>query len=107
MARYYGSVGFAKTVESMPGVWTEAVVPRKYYGDVIRNNRRYQSSENLNDDFTISNQISIIADPYAFSNVYNIRYVEWLGSKWKVSNVDVQYPRLILEVGGVYNGQQA
>ena len=107
MARYYGSVGFAKTVESTPGVWSEEVVPRKYYGDVLRNNRRYQSSEHLNDDFTISNQISIIADPYAFSNVYNIRYVEWLGSKWKVSNVDVQYPRLILEVGGVYNGQQA
>lgn len=104
MAKFYGKIGFADTVETSPGVWTEKIVERNYFGDIIRNTRRLQSSDQLNDDINISNEISIVADPYANQNFHSMRYVEFMGAKWKITNVEVRYPRLILTVGGVYNG---
>lgn len=104
MAKFYGKIGYAMTKETTPGVWVEEIVERSYYGDVIRNIRRLQSSENLNDDINVSNEISIVADAFANQNFHSMRYVEYMGAKWKVSSVEVKYPRLILNVGGVYNG---
>ena len=104
MAKFYGAIGFGVTEETAPGVWTEKIVERNYYGDLTRNARKYQSSGNLNDDLTISNEISIIADPYVNENFHLMKYVTFMGAKWKISSVDVQYPRLILSIGGVYNG---
>lgn len=103
MAKWFGKIGFAETVEKTPGVWVEDIVDREYYGDLIRNTRRLQSSDKVNDDVEISNQISIIADPYANENFHAMRYAKFMGSKWKVNSVEVQYPRLILDLGGVYN----
>lgn len=104
MAKYYGSIGYEDTKEIRPGVWKETIIEKRYSGDVIRNTRRLQNGESLNDNISISNQISIISDPYAYQNFHKIRYITWMGTKWKVSSVDVQYPRLILDIGGVYNG---
>lgn len=105
MAKFYGEIGFAQQVESSPGVWKEEIVKRNYFGDLIRNIRQLQSTDQLNDNVNISNQISIIADPYANENFHFMRYVEFMGAKWKVTSVEVQYPRLILQLGGVYNGK--
>lgn len=102
--KWYGIIGFGETVETKPGVWEDKITPRAYYGDVTRNARMLQSSGQVNDNINVSNLISVVADPYANQNFHAIRYVEFMGTKWKVSNVDVQYPRLILTVGGVYNG---
>lgn len=104
MAKFYGKIGYAMTKETTPGVWVEEIVECSYYGDVIRNIRRLQGSENLNDDINVSNEISIVADAFANQNFHSMRYVEYMGAKWKVSSVEVKYPRLILNVGGVYNG---
>ena len=104
MAKFAGKIGFAVQKESDPGVWTEDIQERQYYGDVIRNIRRLQTSGNLNDDIEISNRLSIIADPYAYENFHSMRYVIFMGSKWKVSEVEVEYPRMILSLGGLYNG---
>ena len=104
MAKYYGKIGYAETVETNPGVWTEQITERSYYGDMIRNTRRLQSAEQVNDDINIANDLSIIADPYAINNFHTMRYAEFMGAKWKISNVEVQYPRLILTLGGLYNG---
>ena len=104
MAKWYGVIGFADVVETEPGVWGEGVSERSYYGDVIRNSRRLQTSGGVNDDINVSNQISIISDPYANKNFYMMRYVEFAGAKWKITDVEVQYPRLILTIGGVWNG---
>lgn len=104
MAKFAGKIGFAVQQETDPGVWTEDIQERQYYGDVIRNIRRLQTSGNLNDDIEISNRLSIIADPYAYENFHGMRYVIFMGSKWKVSEVEVEYPRLILSLGGLYNG---
>lgn len=105
MAKFYGKIGYASTVETKPGVYEEQIVERSYYGDLIRNTRRLQSSDQVNDDINISNEISIVADPYATNNFHTMRYAVFMGTKWKISNVEVSYPRLILTLGGVYNGQ--
>lgn len=105
MAKFYGKIGYANTVETKPGVYEEQIVERSYYGDLIRNTRRLQSADQVNDDINISNEISIVADPYATNNFHTMRYAVFMGTKWKISNVEVSYPRLILTLGGVYNEQ--
>ena len=104
MAKFYGKVGYAETVETALGVWEEVIRTRKYYGDVQRYVRKLDNSSNVNDDVTVGNIISIIADAEAVDHFFAIRYVEWMGAKWKVTNVEVTPPRLILTLGGVYNG---
>lgn len=103
MAKWFGKIGYAITAETRPGVWEEEVVEREYYGDVIRNSRRLQSGDKVNDDLNISNQLSIVSDPYANENFHAMRYAEFMGAKWKVTDVEVQYPRLTLTLGGVWN----
>ena len=105
MAKFYGKIGYASTVETKPGVYEEQIVERSYYGDLIRNTRRRQSADQDNDDINISYEISIVADPFATNNFHTMRYAVFMGTKWKISNVEVSYPRLILTLGGVYNGQ--
>ncbi len=104
--KFYGPIGYAEMVETSPGVWNEKITEYMYFGDLTRNTRRLQSAETLNDDINIANEISIVADPFANENFHAMRYVKFMGAKWKISNVEVQYPRLILTVGGVYNEQQ-
>ena len=106
MAKWFGKIGFAaEQIETAPGVWTNEPVEREYYGDVIRNTRRLQSTDRVNDDISISNEISIVADPYAMNNFHSMRWIEWMGTKWKADSVDVQYPRLIISLGEVWNGE--
>lgn len=107
MAKFYGVIGYAETIEDIPGVWKDKIIERSYYGELVRNTRRLQSADKLNDDVNIANEISIVADPFANQNFHLMRYVEFMGTKWKITNVEIQYPRLILTVGGVYNGEQA
>lgn len=105
MAKIYGVIGYADTVETSPGIWEEELVTRRYVGDLNRNSRRLESSGNVNDNVNISNEISIVADPYAMNNFHKMRYVEFMGAKWKIASVDASTrPRLILTIGGVYNG---
>lgn len=104
MAKFCGIIGYEITVETEPGVYEEKLVENQYYGDVIKNTRRLQETGNVNSDITISNRFSIIADPFANNNFHAMRYVEFMGTKWKITEVDVQYPRLILSIGGIYNG---
>ena len=103
MARFCGKIGYAVQSETAPGVWTESIKERIYYGDETRNARRLQSSGHQNDDIEISNRLSIIADPFAYENFHAMRYVIYMGSEWKISEVEVQRPRLILSLGGLYN----
>lgn len=106
MAKFYGVIGYGETKEIRPGVWDNVITEKKYYGDVLQFNKRRESSGNLNDNLNINNRISIVADLFANENFHSMAYVEWMGAKWKITNVEVQYPRLILTIGGVYNEQQ-
>ena len=104
MPKFYGNIGYAISKETAPGVWVEDIVEHKYSGDVYRNTRKLQSGNQVNDSIDISNEISILSDPFANENFHSMRYVAYMGAKWKVSSVEVRYPRLILTVGGLYNG---
>ena len=100
-----GAVGFETLVEVRPSNWQSVIVERKYRGDANRVSRRLQQSgDKVTDDITISNEIEILADAFAFENFSNIKYVVWMGTKWKANTIAVEPPRLILEIGGVYNG---
>lgn len=105
MAKWFGTIGFAETVETSPGIWEEQITKRNYYGDLTRNTRRLQSADKLNDDIVINNELNIVSDPYANEHFHNMRYAEFQGVVWKITNVEVQYPRLILSLGGLYNGE--
>lgn len=104
MARFFGDIGYGDSVETAPGVWDEVITVKKYYGDLVRNTRRLDGGDKVNNDISISNSISIVADPYANMFFHKIKFVTWMGTNWTVTSVDVQYPRLILDLGGVYNG---
>ena len=103
MAKFFGKIGFTKTEETAPGVYREVITERDYRGDVLRNTRKWENGEHLNDDLNVNNQISIVADAYANENFFAMRYISWMGAYWKITNVEVQRPRLILTIGGVYN----
>lgn len=104
MAKFYGEVGYAETEETAPSVWTESIVEFPYYGDVTKNTKRWVEGDSLNDNLQVSTIISIIADPYANQHFFAIRYVNWMGVRWKVTTVEPQPPRLLLTLGEVYNG---
>lgn len=104
MAKWFGTIGYAETSQTTPGVWTENITEYAYYGDLTRVSRRLESSGSVNDNINVANEISIVADPFANQNFHAMRYVTIGGAKWKISSVEVQYPRLILTIGGEYNG---
>ena len=104
MAKFYGAVGFGEMVETAPGVYVDQITERNYYGDVTRNGRGLQSADQLNDNITVTNTISIVSDPYATNHFHSMKYVVWQGTKWKISSVEDQRPRLLLTLGGVFNG---
>lgn len=107
MARFFGRVGYGESVESTPGVWVDEITEINYYGDVLRDARDLQQGENLNFDLSVQNSISIVADAYANEHFFAIRYIEWAGTLWTVTSVEVRSPRLLLRLGEVYNGQTA
>lgn len=104
--KYCGLIGFSDTQrkDDSDDVWVGSITERLYYGDVVRNIKRNEPTTSLNDDINIRNEISIIADPFAYEHFFDIKYIHWMGTRWNVKSVDVQRPRLILTVGGVYNG---
>lgn len=105
MVKFHGEIGFGHTVETSPDVWKEQITKRKYFGDVIRNARRLEVAEDkVNFDLSLSNAISIVADKYANENIFAIRFVRWGGAFWVIDSVESQPPRLILRMGGIYNG---
>lgn len=104
MAKWFGNVGYAIQEEKEPGTWVDEIVERPYFGDMTSDHRRRQNSGNVNDNLNLANVISIVSDPFAVQNCSLIAYAEIMGTKWKVTEVEVQYPRLILTVGGVWNG---
>lgn len=105
MAKFYGPIGYSVSAEVRPGVWKDTIEERNYYGDLIRDTSRWTASQDsTNDDLTINNQISIVADPFAENNFHSMKYVRFMGANWKITSVEPRFPRLILSVGGVYNG---
>lgn len=104
MVKFFGEVGYGVTAETKPGIHKQVIEEYSYYGDVSQNARNLVASDQLNDDITVDNSISIVADAFANEHFFAIRYVKWQGVRWTVSKVTVASPRLILKLGGVYDG---
>lgn len=104
MSKYYGNLGFVEEVETSPGVWETQETLRPYYGDVNRFMSRASADDKVNDDISMNNRLSVVGDAYAYNHFYTLRFAEWCGARWKVTSVEVQHPRLILTLGGIYNG---
>ena len=107
MAKFRGVIGLVDDVETAPDVWEQKAVERHYRGDFVKNSRRWSNTEYLNDDFTINNEISIVADSYLYKHMYAMRYVIFGGAAWKIESITVQRPRIIISIGGIYNGPTA
>lgn len=101
--KWSGKIGFVETKETRPGVWENVTTERNFYGDVIRDIRKNQSSGQVNDDINISNRISIVSNSFVRDNLAFMKYIEFMGTKWKITDVEVQHPRLILTIGGLWN----
>ena len=107
MSKYFGKIGFGVTEETKPGVYEPQIVPKEYYGDIVRNSRRLEGGSKVNDDLNINMTLSIVADPFAFNNFHQLKYAEYMGAKWKSTSVEPQFPRLVITLGGVYNGEDS
>ena len=110
MAKFYGPIGYAESVEGSgehEGIMEDRIVERNYYGDTLRNTRKWEAGSDILNNLRINNQISIVADAYAYSHFFAMKYVKWMGTYWEITNVEVQRPRLLLTIGGVYNGPTA
>lgn len=108
MAKFFGKLGFMETTETSPGVWEEIITERCYYGDILQITRRWTpDSDKENDNVSVDNKFSIIVDGFAYEHLHSLRYIEWFGTKWKVKTIEVEYPRLTVYIGGVYNGDDA
>ena len=104
MGRFFGKIGFAKSVKTSEGVWEDSIEERSYYGDIIKNTRRWNTTENLNDNLEIKNEFSIIADSFCYQNIGAMRYITYMGTSWKINTAEINHPRIDITVGGVYNG---
>ena len=108
MAKFYGTIGYAVPEEQSPGVWMDKITEREYFGDILSNTSKWSSdSDSTMDELSVNNRFSVIADPFAYENFQAMKYINYMGTNWKITSVSVQYPRLILTVGGIYNGEQA
>lgn len=108
MARFYGAVGYVELQETGLDIVSEVPSERMYKGELLKNYSRLTNGESINDTVAVSNRVSILADPYALNHMHAMRYVKWRGGVWKITDVDAsQSPRLILSLGGVYNGTVA
>lgn len=107
MSKYVGMIGFGMNRETEPGVWEDEVIERKYRGDILKNNQHFAVGGTTSGELRISNHFSILCDSFAFDHVSDIRYLEWRGNRWMVDSIEIEYPRLIMTIGGIYNGPQA
>lgn len=108
MARFSGLIGFVKTERVRPGVSEEVVTEKgPYFGEVKRASLAMQQANSVNTELRTTNTIEIMADDdYLSENMFAIRYVEWAGNVWTVTEVTEQRPRLLLRLGGVYSGKR-
>lgn len=105
MNKFYDLVGFARRIETTPDVWRDEYIERNYYGDILKDSRTYKSTESLNDNFLVTNTLSIIADDYAYDHLYEIKYIRYRGVLWNIVSINIERPRIILTMGGVYNAK--
>jgi hypothetical protein len=105
MAKFTGKVGFIEFVESEPGLFRPVVIEKSFSGDLLLDRRGWKASEHTSGDVFVSNRISLLANADLVNNLANIKYVIFMGVKWKVATFEILLPRVILTLGEVYNAE--
>lgn len=104
MAKYFGKIGFEITSTDDYGTTKTKIRELDYTGDIIGQTNRWESSsDKISDDLTVNGKISVVADSFLYNNIGAMKYVVWMGVKWKIRSIEPLRPRLILTVGGMYN----
>ena len=109
MARFYGKIGFEiEQQETEPGIYEPAsMIEKPYFGTYVRNTRRWESSsEGINNDLKLNTQISILCDVYMTEHWPAIKYAQINGVNWKVDSIEIKRPRVLLMLGGEWNGHK-
>jgi len=104
MPKCSGVIGYALAGETQPGVWTEGITEKVYYGDVVRDSRRIVDQGEINGSININNNISVVSNKFMLDNLAFMRYISFAKSKWEISSVDIKPPRIVITLGGLYNG---
>ena len=104
MAKFYGVIGYALQSQTAPGVWTDEITEKTYRGDISLNQQRWQSADKANKDFNLDNAVSIVADEFAYENFGFMRYIVWGGRRWEIQSLAINRPRIVVQIGGLYNG---
>jgi hypothetical protein len=104
MAKFYGAIGYALPKEIRPGYWADEIVEKNYRGDIVMDQRRWQPDDKVNDDLNLDNSVSIVADGYAYENIGNMKYIVWNNAPWKIQSLSINRPRVVIQIGGIYNG---
>lgn len=107
MGKCVVKVGYAMPEEYEPGRWKHVMIEHEYFGETLRNTFEVRTADKVNEDLSLSMDFSLIADPFALQHCGAIRYIEFMGTLWKVTKIEPRYPRIILTAGGVYNGERA
>ena len=104
MTKCSGVIGYILSVETQPGIWTGVPTEKNYYGDVVRDNRKIVDNNQINDSLNINNNISILSNKFMLENLAFMKFITFMSSKWKINSVDIIPPRIIITIGGLYNG---
>ena len=105
MARYYGEVGYAVQREVRPSVWEDEITERLYFGETVERSYRFQTPQDqISNNLMLNTDFDIIADDFAIDHWSHIRYIVYGGTRWSVTSISVDRPRIHLKVGGIYNG---
>lgn len=104
MNKWAGVIGFAINAETTPGVWEDSITEKTYVGDIIDVRVRRNTTQDINDNINLSAKISVVMNPYLRDHLDKLRYLTYFGSCWKISDISVEFPRLVISLGGVYNG---
>lgn len=108
MPKFSGKIGFGYEVEVSPGVFDLAIVERSYLGDVVREALERVGGQTVLGESKTANSFNIVGDAYSYTNFMDMKYVLWNGRYYEVRQTELkQRPRMLIRIGGRYNGPTA
>lgn len=107
MNQFRGKIGFSIPVNKGHGIYDNSVVERTYRGDILSQSRKLDAGTNINDNIDMNIRLSILSDDFLNVHLSQITYVHYMGGVWKVKSIEPSRPRIVLALGGVYNGPMA
>lgn len=102
MSRFSGKLGFVMTRETEEGVWLEDTIEIPVKGTIRRLYVRNDNNSSVNSNLRLTNEVSVLLDSKINTYLETLKYVIWKGSKWEVQSIGVSYPRLTINLGGLY-----